>query len=39
MLRDAVRFGVFAHHPGRYLLRVVDAFEPERALAGEIWLC
>jgi tetratricopeptide (TPR) repeat protein len=29
MLRDACRHGVFANHPGRYALRVVDALRPE----------
>ena len=28
MLVDACRHGIFAHHPGRYLLRVADALEP-----------
>ncbi len=32
MLVDACRHGIFAHHPGRYLLRVVDALQPERLL-------
>jgi tetratricopeptide (TPR) repeat protein len=32
MLRDAARSGVFARHPGRYLLRVVDALQPEAVL-------
>ncbi len=30
MLADACRHGVFANHPGRYLIRVVDALEPAR---------
>src|SRR5262249_3184816 len=38
MLVDACRHGVFAHHPGRYLLRVADALEPERALLGDVAL-
>jgi tetratricopeptide (TPR) repeat protein len=36
MLRDACRQGVFAGHPGRYVLRVVDAMDPGQALAGEL---
>jgi thioredoxin-like negative regulator of GroEL len=32
MLADACRHGVFANHPGRYLIRVVDALEPGRYL-------
>jgi tetratricopeptide (TPR) repeat protein len=32
MLADACRHGVFANHPGRYLVRVVDAQEPGRYL-------
>ena len=35
MLRDAGRHGVFANHPGRYVLRVVDALSPERSLAAD----
>jgi tetratricopeptide (TPR) repeat protein len=33
MLRDACRQGVFANHPGRYVLRAVDALSPEESLA------
>ena len=29
MLADACRHGVFANHPGHYLIRVVDAMDPE----------
>jgi tetratricopeptide (TPR) repeat protein len=32
MLRDACRHGVFADHPGRYRLRVVDALHPGQRL-------
>src|SRR5437660_1761398 len=32
MLRDVCRHGVFANHPGRYLLRTVDAMEPDKEL-------
>ncbi len=32
MLLDVVRRGTFANHPGRYLLRVVDAFTPNKLL-------
>jgi tetratricopeptide (TPR) repeat protein len=35
MLLDAGRHGVFANHPGRYVLRVVDALAPERGLAAD----
>jgi tetratricopeptide (TPR) repeat protein len=35
MLLDACRHGVFADHPGRYLLRVVDALCPERTLSAD----
>jgi hypothetical protein len=35
MLRDAVRHGIFANHPGRYVLRVVDALAPEKTLAAD----
>jgi hypothetical protein len=38
MLLDACRQGIFAHHPGRYALRVVDALQPERALAADLLL-
>jgi tetratricopeptide (TPR) repeat protein len=37
MLRDAGRHGVFADHAGRYVLRVVDALQPDRSLAGDPW--
>jgi tetratricopeptide (TPR) repeat protein len=33
MLLDACRHGIFAHHPGHYAVRVVDALSPERSLA------
>jgi tetratricopeptide (TPR) repeat protein len=36
MLLDLGRHGVLADHPGRYLLRVVDALHPERALLKEV---
>jgi tetratricopeptide (TPR) repeat protein len=32
MLTDAARHGIFANHPGRYLLRIVDALDPARHL-------
>jgi len=32
MLQDAGRHGIFASHPSRYVLRVVDAFAPEEAV-------
>jgi tetratricopeptide (TPR) repeat protein len=32
MLRDAARHGIFAHHPGRYVLRVGDALQPRQLL-------
>jgi tetratricopeptide (TPR) repeat protein len=32
MLQDACRHGIFGQHPGRYVLRVVDALHPERDL-------
>lgn len=35
MLEDAARSGIFANHPGRYRLRVVDAVECQRDLADE----
>src|SRR5205823_2926332 len=35
MLADAARHGIFAHHPGRYRLRVVDAGRPEQALLAD----
>src|SRR5262249_4375459 len=38
MLGDACRNGVFANHPGRYLLRIVDACQPERYLKDELFL-
>jgi tetratricopeptide (TPR) repeat protein len=36
MLLDASRHGIFANHPGRYLLRVVDAAEPEAGLMEDL---
>jgi hypothetical protein len=33
MLLDACRYGLFAQHPGRYILRVVNALHPAKALA------
>jgi hypothetical protein len=36
MLRDACRQGIFAAHPGRYLLRVADAGDLGRGLAAEL---
>jgi len=38
MLVDACRHGVFANHPGRYLLRVVDANEPLTSLIEDLEL-
>jgi tetratricopeptide (TPR) repeat protein len=35
MLRDACQHGAFAHHPGRYLLRVVNALHPDRDLLSD----
>jgi tetratricopeptide (TPR) repeat protein len=35
MLIDACRHGVFANHPGRYVLRVVDALYPELTLTAD----
>jgi tetratricopeptide (TPR) repeat protein len=35
MLADAGRHGIFAHHPGRYLLRQVNALCPEQALSAD----
>jgi hypothetical protein len=32
MLLDACRHGIFANHPGRYLLRPVNALDPEAGL-------
>ena len=32
MLLDACRHGIFANHPGHYLLRVVDALPPQDSL-------
>lgn len=32
MLRDAAKRGVFAQHPGRVLMRVVDAMHPETVM-------
>jgi tetratricopeptide (TPR) repeat protein len=36
MLMDVCRHGVFANHPGRYRLRVVDALEPGKVLAYDV---
>jgi tetratricopeptide (TPR) repeat protein len=38
MLADACRHGTFANHPGRYLIRVVDALEPGKYLSGDLAL-
>ena len=38
MLRDAARNGVFARHPGRYILRVMDALQPEAVLLNDLLL-
>jgi tetratricopeptide (TPR) repeat protein len=38
MLADACRHGVFQDHPGRYLLRLIDALQPEEALRQEVAL-
>ncbi len=38
MLADACRHGVFANHPGRYLIRVVDAVDPGRYLLDDLSL-
>jgi Tfp pilus assembly protein PilF len=35
MLLDACRHGIFADHPGRYILRMVDALKPELTLASD----
>jgi tetratricopeptide (TPR) repeat protein len=35
MLSDAARHGLFERHPGHYLLRVVDACQPEDALLAD----
>ena len=35
MLADACRHGVFANHPGHYLIRVVDAMDPRRFVIGD----
>lgn len=35
MLLDAARHGLFANHPGGYVLRVVDALCPEKGLAAD----
>ncbi|VTR91661.1 tetratricopeptide repeat protein : Uncharacterized protein OS=Delftia acidovorans CCUG 274B GN=HMPREF9701_05386 PE=4 SV=1: TPR_16 [Gemmata massiliana] len=32
MLLDAVRRGTFQNHPGRYVLRVIDALDPQTAI-------
>jgi tetratricopeptide (TPR) repeat protein len=36
MLLDACRHGIFSNHPGRYLLRIIDASEPFVALNGDL---
>jgi tetratricopeptide (TPR) repeat protein len=36
MLRDALRHGVFANHPGRVRLRAVDALCPEQSLPHDV---
>ncbi len=38
MLVDVCRHGVFANHPGRYLLRVADALQPEQDLSQDVAL-
>jgi tetratricopeptide (TPR) repeat protein len=38
MLLDACRHGVFADHPGRYRIRVVDAMDPGRHLPHDLAL-
>jgi tetratricopeptide (TPR) repeat protein len=35
MLADACRHGIFANHPGHYLIRVVDAMQPAKHLLGD----
>src|SRR5262249_38001676 len=35
MLVDACRHGIFAQHPGRYRLRVLDALDPAAGLRGD----
>jgi tetratricopeptide (TPR) repeat protein len=35
MLHDVLRHGVLAQHPGRYVVRQIDAMQPE-ALAGDV---
>jgi tetratricopeptide (TPR) repeat protein len=39
MLLDTIRRGTFQHHPGRYLLRTIDALNPSRALRDDPALC
>ncbi len=36
ILLDLVRHGVFANHPGRYRLRIVDAMQAEKHLLDEV---
>jgi hypothetical protein len=36
MLLDSCRHGVFANHPGRYILRVVDAVRPVECLQNDL---
>jgi tetratricopeptide (TPR) repeat protein len=38
MLADACRNGIFASHPGHYLVRVVDALDPQAGLERDIFL-
>jgi len=38
MLLDAARHGVFANHPGHYLLREVDALDPAKYLRADLGL-
>jgi len=38
MLLDACRHGVFENHPGRYMLRLVDAMHPQDGLALDLQL-
>jgi tetratricopeptide (TPR) repeat protein len=35
MLMDVLRHGIFANHPGRYRVRLVDALKPEELLPGD----
>jgi tetratricopeptide (TPR) repeat protein len=38
MLRDVLRHGVLAHHPGRYRVRLADALEPDKTLPHDLLL-